>query len=223
MKAGVVLSGCGVFDGAEIREAVLVLLALDRSDVQFEIFAPDVDQLHVIDHRLGAPALGERRNVLTEAARIARGKIRPLSEARAIEADAWLWPGGFGAAKNLCKFAVEGASCGVEPETARLIAEAHQAGVAQCFCCIAPALAARALQLAGVTNVKLTIGCDASTADALRAMGQQHVEQPVEGFVVDATHRIVSTPAYMYDDARLSAVEAGISGAVAATLRLARR
>ena len=127
-KVGVVLSGCGVFDGTEIHEAVLTLLALDRRGAEAVCMAPNVDQAHVVDHLSGQEAAGERRNVLVEAARIARGNIRDIATVQAAELDALMIPGGFGAAKNLCDFAFKGKDCQVHPEVARLVRQMHQAG-----------------------------------------------------------------------------------------------
>ncbi len=122
-KIGVVLSGCGVYDGSEIHEAVITLLAIDRAGAEAVCMAPDIAQMHVVNHLTGEAAAGEKRNVLVESARIARGKIRDIKEVKAADFDALIFPGGFGAAKNLCDFAVKGAACDVNPEVARLVRE----------------------------------------------------------------------------------------------------
>lgn len=216
LRFGVVLSGCGVFDGAEIREAVLTLLAIDELRAEAQCLAPDVPQMHVVNHLKSEPADVAPRNVLEESARIARGHILRLRQAQATDFDAWVWPGGFGVAKNLCNFATHGPGCDVEPEAAHLIREAHRAGIPQAFICISPVLAARALQLGGTTGVHLTIGDDAGTAEAIEAMGQIHQNCKVDDIVVDDHHRIVSTPAYMYGSARLADINHGITGAIRA-------
>jgi enhancing lycopene biosynthesis protein 2 len=120
-KVGVVLSGCGVYDGAEIHESVITLLALDRAGAEVVCMAPDVPQMHVVDHRTGEVAEGETRNVLTESARIARGEIRDVKDVSADELDALIIPGGFGAAKNLCSFAVDGPECTIQEDVAKLV------------------------------------------------------------------------------------------------------
>ena len=102
----VILSGCGVYDGAEIHESVLTLLALARHGASVTIAAPNKDQMHVINHATG-DVMSESRNVMVEAARIARGQITDLSEIQSGDYDAVFIPGGFGAAKNLCTFATE--------------------------------------------------------------------------------------------------------------------
>lgn len=193
-KIGVVLSGCGVMDGAEIHESVLTLLAIDRAGGEAVCMAPNVNQMHVIDHAKGQPAAGETRNVLVESARIARGKIRDMAGVKAVELDALIFPGGFGAAKNLCTFAVDGANCKVNPDVERLVMEMFKARKPIGFICISPALAAKVL---GREGVKVTIGHDKSTAGAIEQMGARHIECKVDDIVVDEGHRVVSTPAYM--------------------------
>ncbi len=193
-KVGVVLAGCGVFDGSEIHEAVLTLLALDEAGANITIMAPDVEQMHVIDHTKGDVAEGEKRNVLTEAARIARGEIKNIADVKADDLDALIFPGGYGAAKNLCTFATEGTNCSVNSDVERLVKEMHAAGKPQGFICIAPALAAKIL---GEHQPVLTIGNDKGTAEAIEAMGGKHVEKAVDDIAIDEKNKIVSTPAYM--------------------------
>ena len=195
VKVGVVLSGCGVFDGAEIHESVLMLLALDRAGAEVVCAAPDVEQMHVIDHVSGEET-GETRNVLVESARIARGDIVDLARLGAGEIDALMFPGGFGAAKNLCDFAVAGAECSVNPEVARLVREMLEARKPIAAVCIAPAMMAAVLRDAGLAS-ELTIGDDATTAASLEAMGARHVACPTDEFRVDEEHRIITSPAYM--------------------------
>ena len=192
-KVGVVLAGCGVYDGAEIHEAVLTLLALDRAGAEAVCMAPNSPQLHVVNHLTGE-VTGEARNVLIESARIARGKIADLAVVAAADLDALILPGGFGAAKNLCDFAVKGAACSVHPEVARLVRDIHAQRKPIGAICIAPTLIAALL---GSEHPRLTIGTDAATAAALEEMGAQHVACGTDGTVVDRERRIVTTPAYM--------------------------
>ena len=213
----VILSGCGVFDGAEIHESVLVLLALDRANARVVCAAPDVPQHHVVNHLTQQPAPGETRNVLVESARLARGRIIPLSQLRPADVDAIILPGGFGAAKNLCTFALAGEGFGVNPEVARVLQEAHKLGKPLGFVCIAPAIAAG---LFGAEQVELTIGNDAGTAKALQAKGAQHVNCTVHNIVVDRRLKIVTTPAYMLAG-RIIEAEAGISKLVQAVVEMA--
>ncbi len=216
-RVGVVLSGCGVFDGAEIHEAVLTLYALDRAGADVKIMAPNSDQMHVIDHGQGAPVEGASRNVLTESARIARGDIVDIATVQADDLDALIFPGGFGAAKNLCTFAVDGPACQVNGEVDRLIKEMVQAKKPQGFICIAPAIAAKVL---GELRPTLTIGNDAGTAAGLTALGATHVDCAVDDIVVDETHKIVSTPAYMLGPS-IAHVAKGIEKLVSQVLTLA--
>ena len=193
---GVCLSGCGVFDGSEIHEAVLTLLALDQAGAQFVCCAPDIDQADVIDHRGQSPLPGKVRNVLIESARIARGEIKNVAELHAGDLDALIFPGGFGAAKNLCDFAAEGSDCTITPEVDRLIGEMMEAGKPMGAICISPVVIARAAGKRGKRPV-LTIGNDAGTAAAIEKMGARHQDCPVTDHVVDRDLKIVSTPAYM--------------------------
>jgi len=214
-KIGVVLSGCGVRDGSEIHEAVLTLLAIDRNGAEAVCMAPDMDAPEV--NHLTMQETGAKRNVLVESARIARGNIRNLRDVKAMELDAVIFPGGFGAAKNLCTFAEKGADATVHPEVARLVREMATAKKPIGAICIAPALIAAIL---GAEYAPLlTIGNDAGTATAINQTGSRHVECPVTEFVVDKEHKIVSTPAYMLAE-RISETAEGIEKAVKALLDL---
>jgi enhancing lycopene biosynthesis protein 2 len=215
-RVGVVLSGCGFKDGAEVHESVLTLLALDRAGCDVRCFAPDVPQAKVVNHLTGKPTQ-ETRNVLVESARIARGQVQPLSQARADDLDAVILPGGFGAALNLSDFAEKGPDATVNPDLVRLLQAMHRAKKPIGAICIAPAVVARAL---GSSHPKLTIGNDAGTAKALEACGAKHETCPVDAFVVDPVNRIVSTPAYMLGPS-IRHVAAGIERCVAEVLKLA--
>jgi len=191
-KIGVLLSGCGVFDGAEIHESVLTLLALDRAGAEIICMAPDAE-FQVVNH-LTQQATEEKRNVLTESARIARGEIQNLKDVKASDMDALIIPGGFGAAKNLSDFAVRGPDATVHPEVERILREMTDAGKAVGAICIAPATLAKALS---DKNPQVTIGNDAGTASAIEKMGAQHKSCTVDMIHVDEKNRIVTTPAYM--------------------------
>lgn len=216
-KVAVLLSGCGVFDGAEIHESVLVLLALDRANAQVICAAPDVPQHHVVDHRTRQPVPGEKRNVLTESARIARGNIIPLQQLRVQDVDAVIVPGGFGVSANLSTFALAGDSYAVLPELSTFLTDAHKAGKPLGFVCIAPAIAAH---LFGAEKVEVTIGNDPATAHALQHRGARHVQCTVHNVVVDRRLKIISTPAYMLAT-RITEAEAGINRLVQAVLDMA--
>jgi enhancing lycopene biosynthesis protein 2 len=216
-KVAVLLSGCGVFDGAEIHESVLTLLALDRAGAQAVCVAPDIPQYHVINHLTRQPVPQETRNVLVESARIARGNIVALNQLKPKEVDAVIVPGGFGAAKNLCTFALAGENFEVHPQVASFLREAHQLGKPIGLVCIAPAIAAK---LFGPEKVEFTIGNDAGTAQALSKHGASHVNCTVYNAVVDRRHKIVTTPAYMLAG-RITEAEAGINKLVQAVLEMA--
>jgi enhancing lycopene biosynthesis protein 2 len=216
-KIGVVLSGCGVMDGSEIHEAVLTLVAIDRAGAEAVCMAPNIPQHHVIDHLTGGESLGEARNVLVESARIARGKIRDIATVKAADVDALIFPGGFGAVKNLCDYAFQGPKCSVNPEVARLAVEVHKARKPIGVICIAPVLVARII---GDEHPKITIGTDKATAKDVEKMGAKHVSCPVFEFVVDRERKIVSTPAYMLAGSIREAAE-GINQLVVAVIDLA--
>mgnify|MGYP000331610559 CR=1 FL=1 len=215
-KVGVVLSGCGVSDGSEIHEATLTLFFLDRAGAEIICMSPDCEQMEVIDHLKGAPAK-ETRNVLVESSRIARGEIKNIQEITSDDLDALIFPGGLGAAKNLCDFVVKGADCTVNAEVERLIREMHTAKKPVGFICIAPVLAAKVL---GANNPELTIGNDKGTAGILEQMGARHVESSVDNAVTDETNKIVTTSAYMLGPT-ISKVALGIEKVVSEILRLA--
>ncbi|HCQ4572415.1 TPA: isoprenoid biosynthesis glyoxalase ElbB [Escherichia albertii] len=214
-KIGVVLSGCGVYDGSEIHEAVLTLLAIARSGAQAVCFAPDKQQVDVINHLTGE-AMAESRNVLIEAARIARGEIRSLAQADAAELDALIVPGGFGAAKNLSNFASQGSECHVDNALKALAQAMHQAGKPQGVMCIAPAMLPKIFDF----PLRLTIGTDIDTAEVLEEMGAEHVPCPVDDIVVDEDNKIVTTPAYMLAQ-NIAEAASGIDKLVSRVLVLA--
>ena len=215
-KVAVVLAGCGVYDGAEINEAVLTLLSLEQQGASYQCFAPDIEQMHVINHLTGEPAEGESRNVLVEAARIARGNIKDLASMDVSEFDALLVPGGFGAAKNLSNFAVAGADMEVQADFLRLARAFHQAGKPIGLICIAPVMAAA---ICG-EGASCTVGNDADTAAAINAMGANHLECPVSEARVDTQRKLVTTPAYMLAGS-VSEAYAGITECVKEVLALA--
>lgn len=191
-KVAVILSGCGVYDGAEIHESVITLLRLDQRGAQVQCFAPNIPQLHVIDHLTGEQT-SETRNVLVESARIARGQVKDIREADVSEFDALIVPGGFGAAKNLSNFAVEGDKCTVQPDVLALAEAFAEAGKPVGLMCISPALAAKIYG----PGVVCTIGNDAGTSAAVVKMGGTHEECDVHDIVEDTQRKLVTTPAYM--------------------------
>ncbi len=216
-RVGVVLSGCGFLDGTEIHEATLTLLFLDRRGARVTIMAPGVDQAHVIDHLIGEPVPGERRGVLAESARIARGQITDMARLKAADLDALVLPGGYGAAKNLCTFALDGGHMKVNREVERLVRDMVAARKPVGFICIAPVIGAKVL---GELGPRLTVGNDADTAAAMNAFGAQHVECAVDQIVVDQKNKLVSTPAYMLGPT-IAPVAAGIEKLVSAVLEMA--
>ena len=204
-KIAVLLSGCGVFDGAEIHESVLTLLALEEAGVEVVMAAPSGAQLHVVDHLSGQVAEGEVRDVLVEAARIARGAIIDIESLDLNTVDGLVLPGGFGVAKNLCNFALVGPECEVDPRVTKLLKSARDLRLPMGFACISPALAA-----AVFNEGKLTVGSDQDpAADGLRALGAEHVACERDDIVCDHERKVVSTPAYMAET-NLSALREGL-------------
>ncbi|RTR03429.1 isoprenoid biosynthesis glyoxalase ElbB [Halomonas nitroreducens] len=192
-QVAVILSGCGVQDGSEIYETTLTLLRLDQLGIGYRCFAPDIDQQHVIDHRNGEVVDGERRNVLVESARLARGEIEPLTELDADAFDAAILPGGFGAAKNLSNFAEAGADMVIQGDLVEALAAFHEDRKPIGLMCIAPVMVPRLLG----PGIAVTIGHDPGVAGAISSMGGLHRSCSVEDIVVDFEHRVVTTPAYM--------------------------
>ncbi|MAR76056.1 MAG: isoprenoid biosynthesis protein ElbB [Candidatus Marinimicrobia bacterium] len=191
-KVGLVLSGCGVNDGSEIHEAVITMLELDKAGAEMVLMAPNIDQLHVINHATGEE-MDDSRNVLIESARISRGNIEDIAGVTSDNLDALIFPGGFGVSKNLSDYAMSGMECSVNPDVLRLSREVHNDQKPIGVICIAPAIMANIL--AGDTE--LTIGFDEQTAADIDAMGAKHVLCPVDEIVIDKEKKVVSTPAYM--------------------------
>lgn len=214
-KVAIVLSGCGVFDGAEINETVLTALRLDQLGAQVEFFAPDMAQQSVINHQTGE-AMAEQRNVLVESGRITRGKTRDIRELQAAEFDAVILPGGFGVASNLSDFASKGAGCTVEAATLQAILQFKETKKPVGLICISPALSAKIFG----EGVRCTIGTDAGTAAVMTEMGAAHEDCAVGDIVVDTEHRLVTTPAYMLAQS-ISEAALGINKLVEQVLAMA--
>ncbi|XP_056146130.1 glutamine amidotransferase-like class 1 domain-containing protein 3, mitochondrial [Lampris incognitus] len=221
-KVAVVLSGCGVFDGTEIHEASAVLVHLSRGGAEVQMFAPDVSQMHVIDHGKGQLAQ-ESRNVLSESARIARGNITDLAKLSVTNHDAIIFPGGFGAAKNLSTFAVDGPDCKVNKDVERVVKDFHKAGKPIGLCCISPVLAAKLLP-----GVEVTVGHEeeeggkwpyAGTAQAIKALGAKHCVKEVTEAHVDQKNKVVTSPAFMCET-KVHLIFDGIGAMVSNILKL---
>lgn len=214
-KVAVILSGSGVMDGSEIHEAVLTLLALDQRGVDYQCMAPNMEQHHVINHLTEQEMNQESRNVLVESARIARGDILDLSEAQPENYDACVLPGGFGAAKNLCTFATEGAQMSVNKEVTRFIEGMRKQNKPIGFLCISPAMISKFYP----KGVKMTLGNDQSMAQTMESLGCQHIECAVDDVVVDEANKVVTSPAYLLAQ-RISEAHKGIDKAVEKVLSL---
>ena len=207
MKVGVLLSGSGVQDGSEIHESVLTALSLEKSRAEIVFMAPNIDQMHVINHYTGQE-MDEFRNVLVESARIARGNIKDLAEIRGEDLDALIIPGGLGVAKNLSDYAMSGSECSVNPDVYRLVVEMLISKKPIGAICIAPAMMSKILSEQNL-SANLTVGSDAATSKDIEAMGSQHQNCSTKEVVVDVKNKIVSTPAYM-DAKSISEVAEGI-------------
>ncbi len=192
-RVAVILSGCGFLDGAEIHESVLTLLALDRAEAKVTCAAPNVEQMHTVDHKKGAPS-SDKRNVLVESARIARGNVVDLATLKAADFDAVVLPGGYGAAKNVSTFAAGKDPWTVNKDVERFLVAMKQQNKMIGAICIAPVIVA---QLFGKDGISVTIGDDPATAKRVETTGAKHLKCGVDQICVDQDHRIVSTPAYM--------------------------
>lgn len=215
-KIGVLLSGCGVYDGVEIHEAVITMLAPDRKGAEIVCMAPDIEQHHVVNH-LNGEATDEKRNVLVESARIARGNIKNLKHVDATDIDGLIMPGGFGAAKNLSDFAIKGKNADVNPDVARIVNKMVDAGKPVGAICISPAVPAKILE---DKNPEMTIENDIGTADAIEGMGGVHVACTVDNIHIDHTNKLITTPAYMIGPG-IKDVAVGIEKLVDELLKLA--
>jgi enhancing lycopene biosynthesis protein 2 len=209
----VFLAGSGVYDGAEIHEATLTLLAIAKAGASYSIFAPDVMQHHVVNHLTGEE-MQEKRNVLIESARIARGKINPTSAFRVADFDALILPGGFGAAKNLSTWAIDGDKSRVHPEVAKAVKEMAEAKKPIGAMCIAPVILA---QLIKSTN--LTTGQDKPSADFIEKMGSRYTPATHGQVIIDKEKKIFSTPCYMLD-ATIVQIEEGTRNIVAEMMKI---
>jgi enhancing lycopene biosynthesis protein 2 len=212
-KFAVILAGCGVFDGAEIHEAVLTLLAIDRQGASSGCFAPDMPMAHVIDHFRGTVTT-EKRNVLVESARIARGKILPLSEYTPRSFDALIIPGGFGCAKNLCDWAFKGADCTVHPDVEKAVRATVAANKPVGALCIAPVILARLF-----SGTTLTTGQDPASGGFIEKTGNIYAQTNHGEVVIDPGKKFFSTPCYMLD-ASISQIAHGAENIVKEMLKV---
>ncbi|QPL45550.1 isoprenoid biosynthesis glyoxalase ElbB [Halomonas sp. A40-4] len=204
-QVAVILAGCGVFDGSEIYETTLTLLRLDQLGIGYRCFAPDIEQHHVVNHLTQETDTDEKRDVLVESARLARGDVSPLTDLAADEFDAVIVPGGFGVAKNLSDFALAGDSMQVLASFREVLSGFREDAKPIGLICIAPVLATRLLG----DGIAVTVGNDPGVSGAISAMGGLHRSCSVEDIVVDLEHRVVSTPAYMLAT-RISEAATGI-------------
>lgn len=211
-KIAIVLSGNGVYDGAEIHETTLTMLAIAQQGASYELFAPNIEQAHVINHLTGEE-MPEKRNVLIEAARIARGNIADLNTYQASQFDALVFPGGFGAAKNLSTFAFEGPDCSVNPDVEKAVKETVAAQKPIGALCISPAVITRILK-----DVEVTIGQDSGTAGAIEKMGGKHVNTTHGEVVHDSNYNVYTTPCYMLD-ASIDQIADGATNIIKAILK----
>jgi enhancing lycopene biosynthesis protein 2 len=213
MKFAVVLAGCGVYDGAEIHEAVMTLLAISRNGGTYQIFAPNVMQYHVVNHITG-DVMKETRNVMVESARIARGKIKALINYNPKDFDALVFPGGFGVAKNLCSYAFDGSEMKIDRVVEKAIKDTHSAGKPIGALCISPVLITKVLG-----NVKVTIGSDKQTAEHINAMGGVHRVTKNGEIIIDKKNKLVTSPCYMID-ASITDIEEGADKTIKALISI---
>ncbi|EII3283041.1 MULTISPECIES: isoprenoid biosynthesis glyoxalase ElbB [Vibrio] len=214
-KVAVILSGSGVYDGSEIHEAVLALYAIEKAGATWHCFAPNIDQLHVINHLTG-DEMDETRNVLIESARIARGNIDDVAKLNVDEYDALLLPGGFGAAKNLTDFAVSGAECSINTHVAQACRAFANAKKPAGYLCISPVI----IPMIYEQGVKGTVGNDEAVSIAFNQMGGEHTTCPVEDIIFDEKHLVLSTPAYMLAE-NISQAASGIEKLVSKLIKIA--
>lgn len=221
MKIGVLLSGCGVYDGAEIQEAVFTLLAIDEIGAEAICIAIDEPQYHVINHLTGEE-MKESRNMLIEAARIARGNIREISTVTPSEIDALVIPGGFGSAKNFTTWAFSGPDGTINPKVKLLIVNMINIGKPIAALCVSPVVVAKAMQDSSVKPL-MTIGSDKEPSpydikgfsSGLEAVGSRTEMKTIHEIEIDKENKIISAPCYMMD-ASISEVRKNIRSAIEA-------
>lgn len=226
-RVAVILAGCGVYDGSEAFETMFTLLNLSKQGADIMCFAPDMAQMHVVNHLTGQPEEGATRNVLVESARLAHGQIKPLTELRAADFDACIFPGGFGAAKNLGDFAVKGAEYTVIPEVERVVREFHGAQKVMGFECVAPTIAAKVIG----DGVEVSFGSDqtseeypnAGACGAAEGNGATHVVTDPETAHYDAKHKVVTTCCFMRNVPLndVASMEKGVAALVAKVMEQA--
>jgi enhancing lycopene biosynthesis protein 2 len=192
-KFAIIIGGCGHRDGSEIHETTMTMLAIEKHGCTYELFAPDRDQYHVVNHLTGAE-MAETRNMLVEAARIARGKIKSLDDFRANNFDAVIFPGGFGVAKNFFNYAFKGAKATVEEDIIQIINDIKALDKPIGALCIAPVLLAKVLN-----NITVTIGNDDATAHDITLMGSHNINTSAGEVISDKINKVFTTPAYMLD------------------------
>ncbi|PVX51760.1 enhancing lycopene biosynthesis protein 2 [Balneicella halophila] len=212
-KIAVILAGCGKADGSEIHEATLTLLAIDQQRAEYHAFAPNIDQRDVINHITG-DEMPEKRNVLIEASRITRGEIKDLKEYDVKDFDALVLPGGFGAAKNLCSFAVDGENMNINEEVTKALQQTYEAKKPIGALCIAPVMVAKALK------ATVTLGQDDDIAKTVENWGGKHKKTTHGEIVTDEEKKIVTTPCYMLD-AKISDIYEGATNLIKKVLELA--
>lgn len=205
MQIGILLSGCGVYDGAEIQEAVLSMLAIQEAGHTYQCIGINANQHHVVNHLTGAE-MPESRNMLTEAARIARGSITEIQEVKVTDFDALLIPGGFGSAKNLTSWAFDGPQGSILPSVKKLILEFHAAGLPIVALCVSPVVLAKAFEKSE-TKLQLTLGTDSEPTPydindmnaGLVATGAEAIKKTIREIQIDSHNKIISAPCYMME------------------------
>ncbi len=217
-NVAVILSGCGYLDGAEVRESVLTLLALDTAGTSYKVFALDEEQHHVVNHLTGQQVDGDKRNILEESARIARGQIEDVTKLNVEEFDALILPGGFGVAKNMCSFFFDGSNASVNEKIVEIVKDFKDSNKPIGAICISPALIALSI---GDYNPSLTLGNDDDIASEIEKTGAKHEKCATYDCVFDEKNKIITTPAYMDDRAKLSDVYLGISKLVKKVIEIA--
>lgn len=216
-KFAVILCGSGFKDGSEIRESVATLYALSKHQIEFSIYAPNENQYHVVNCITGEEQPSQFRNQMIEAGRIARGKVEDLKKLNPDEFDGIILPGGFGSAKNLCNYAFKGIEGSVHPEVSRVLNEFYRLKKPIGAICIAPMILALNFKSKGL---KLSFGKESTASDDLSFLGHTHYETKTNVAFVDRENRIVTTGAYMDDNANLFDVFEGIEALVVEMTKL---
>ncbi|PWA19788.1 hypothetical protein CCH79_00006903 [Gambusia affinis] len=141
---------------------------LSRNGARFRVFAPNQQQMHVMDHMKKQPSSGENRNVMIESARFihdqGKKQIQDLSTLDVNNFDAVIFPGGHGIVKNLSTFMKDGKDCKLNNDVERVLKEFHRSRKPIGYVCCDPSAVIR------LTDFELEMVKDVRLCSSLASM-----------------------------------------------------